>query len=92
MQNKNFYFYNGFDKPEKIASNLKELKKITLSDNYLGDVTCDFLEELKSCIKSDNFEVLEYYNIYYNMDNKKVEEVALSWFEKNQIPKQHYIF
>ena len=88
----NFYFYNGFNKPKKIASNIKELKKITLSDNYLGDVTSDFLEELKSCIKYDDFTELEYYNIYYNMDNKKVTEVALSWFKESQIPKEHYIF
>lgn len=89
---KNFYFYNGFNKPKKVASSVKELKELTLTDNYLGDVTSEFLEELEYCVKYNDFTELEYYGIYYNMNNEKVKEVALSWFGQNNIPKEHYIF
>lgn len=50
-----FYFYNGFNKPELLASNLKELENnLNITDNYLGNVTNETIEEIK--------ELLYYYN------------------------------
>lgn len=50
-----FYFYNGFNEPQLLANNIKELENnLNIENNYLGNVTNDTIEEIK--------DILYYYN------------------------------
>ena len=80
------YFYNGFDKPELIAASLNELKNnCAVSDNYLGDKTEEFREELKEFSKHPEFydginDALGSYNIIVDPTLKELINWTTSWF------------
>lgn len=59
-----FYFYNGFNYPELLANNLKELENnLNIEDNYLGNVTNDTIEEIKELLYHYNsIEEMQKYN------------------------------
>ena len=58
-QLKGIYFYNGFNKPNKLADNLSDFmddlknKDTVLTTNYLGDVSDELLDEL-TYVAKDN--------------------------------------
>lgn len=84
MTNKNIkaYFYNGFNEPELIATDIKGLKNITISDTYAGDVSEEFIETINSCTSMDDLkEELVDYDIYINPDKQDFIEANKAWFE-----------
>lgn len=69
-----FYFYNGFNKPELLASNLKELENnLNVTDNYLGNVTNETIEEIK--------ELLYYYNSIEEMQQYNDNVFNCIWID-----------
>jgi len=76
------YFYNGFKEPELIATDIKGLKNISISDTYAGDVSEEFIETINSCASMDDLkEELAYYDIYINPDKQDLIEANKAWFE-----------
>lgn len=76
------YFYNGFNEPELIASDIEELKNIVIYDNYIGDASKDLLEDINSCSNLDDLkEELAYYDIFINPDKQDLIEANKAWFE-----------
>ena len=69
---KGIYFYNGFNKPSKLADNLNELtddlsnKDTVLTDNYLGDVTGALLDELTELLNDDSMSERDINNALYD--------------------------
>ena len=80
------YFYNGFGKPELIATTWKELKNdFTVSDNYLGDKTEEFREELKEFSKHPEFydginDAIGCYGVIVNPTLKELVDWTTAWF------------
>lgn len=76
------YFYNGFQAPKLIAKNLKELKAVTLSDTYRGDVTEELLEVIEDCGNVDDLrEELAYFDMYVNPTKRDFIEANKSYFD-----------
>lgn len=76
------YFYNGFNEPELIATDIEELKNITISDTYAGDVSKELLETINSCASIEDLtEELAYYDIYINPTKQDFIEANKAWFE-----------
>lgn len=58
LNNVKFYSYNGFNKPQFLATGIKELEKnLIVESNYLGDLTDDTIEEIKEHVKM--FDTIE---------------------------------
>lgn len=69
-----FYFYNGFNYPELLANNLKELENnLNITDNYLGNVTNETIEEIK--------ELLYYYNSIEEMQQYNDNVFNCIWID-----------
>lgn len=57
--NKGVYFYQGFEAPEKVANNIQGLLEILksndfeISENYVGIINDEIVEELEWCMKHD---------------------------------------
>ena len=86
--NKKFkaYFYNGFAEPELVATNLKELKDIAISDTYTGFITEDLLDTVKDCKNiADLAEELPYFDIYINPTKKDFIEANKAWFDNDSL-------
>lgn len=80
------YFYNGFNEPELIATDIKGLKNITISDTYAGDVSDEFLEDINSCSNLDDLkEELAYFDIFINPDKQDFIEANKAWFEPDSL-------
>lgn len=80
------YFYNGFKEPELIATDIEELKNISISDNYVGDVSEEFIETINSCSNLDDLkEELAYYDIYINPTKQDFIEANKAWFEPDSL-------
>lgn len=76
------YFYNGFKEPELIATDIKGLKNITISDTYAGDVSEEFIETINSFTSMDDLkEELGDYDIYINPTKQTFIESNKAWFE-----------
>ena len=76
------YFYNGFNEPELIATDIEELKHVIIHDSYIGDVSKDLLEDIDSCSNLDDLkEELAYYDIYINPTKQTFIEANKAWFE-----------
>jgi len=81
-QNIKAYFYNGFEEPALIATDIEGLKNITISDTYAGDVSEEFLEDINSCTSIEDLkEELAYYDIYINPTKQDFIEANKAWFE-----------
>lgn len=69
---KGIYFYNGFNKPKKLADDLNELiddlqnKDTVLTTNYLGDVSNDLLDELTETLEDDQITNDDINNTLYD--------------------------
>lgn len=75
------YFYNGFKEPELIATDIEELKNISISDTYAGDVSEEFLETINICTSIEDLkEELAYYDIYINPTKQDLIEANKAWF------------
>jgi hypothetical protein len=86
--NKKFkaYFYNGFAEPKLIATSIKELEAISISDTYTGFITEDLLETTEDCKNlSDLAEELPYFDIYINPTKEDFIEANKAWFDKNSL-------
>lgn len=89
------YFYNGFGKPKLLATSITGLlRDVTISDNYLGDLTSEMRSEVKGYKNGkQSFEdlssSLEYYNIYINPTFNSLVEVSKTWFG-NDTPLEHF--
>ena len=76
------YFYNGFNEPELIATDIEELKNTIIYDNYIGDASKDLLEDINSCTSIEDLkEELAYYDIYINPTKQDFIEANKAWFE-----------
>lgn len=76
------YFYNGFNDPELIATDIEELKNTIIYDNYIGDASKDLLEDINSCASIEDLkEELVYYDIYINPTKQTFIEANKAWFE-----------
>ncbi|MBO1087136.1 hypothetical protein [Enterococcus mundtii] len=92
------YFYNGFDKPKLLSNNLEGLKDVEISDNYLGDMTEEFHEEIDNLpsvditdieVMNDINEVLGDFNMIANPSLADLVELSKYWFE-NDVPTHHF--
>src|SRR5699024_5137351 len=69
---KGIYFYNGFNKPSKLADNLNDFmndlsnRDTTLSDNYLGDITGALLDELTELLSDESMSERDINNALYS--------------------------
>lgn len=95
---KGIYFYNGFNKPSKLADNLNDLmtdlsnKDTILSDNYLGDVTGALLDELTELLSDDSMSerdinnALYDYSLFYNPTVKVFQDININRYglKKNE--------
>ena len=80
------YFYNGFNEPELIATDIEGLKNITISDTYAGDVSEEFLEDINSCTSIEDLkEELAYYDVYINPTKQTFIESNKAWFDNNSL-------
>lgn len=80
------YFYNGFTEPKLIATNLKELKDISISDTYTGFITEELLDTIEDCKNlSDLAEELPYFDIYINPTKKDFIKSNKAWFDNNSL-------
>ena len=83
----NVYFWNGFGKPEKMATSITGLlRNVTISDNYTGDVTTDMRQEIryyKSGKQSyeDMIYGLSSFDLYVNPTLETFKEVSRRWFD-----------
>lgn len=93
------YYYGGFEKPELLASNFEEMNNVTVSSNYLGDMTEEFMEELEEFYHHDFEdsedlaelnEMLGYYNMFANPTLEQLVTASLAWFDKNSVPHEHF--
>ena len=87
---KGVYFYNGFNKPKKLADNLNHFmndlsnKDTTLSDNYLGDITGALLDELTELLNDDSMSerdinnALYDYSLFYNPTIKVFQDININ--------------
>ena len=87
---KGVYFYNGFNKPKKLADNLDELindlrnKDTVLTDNYLGDITDDLRDELTELLNDDSMSerdinnALYDYSIFYKPTIKVFQDININ--------------
>lgn len=80
------YFYNGFEAPKVLARSMKELRDVTIFDNYAGDQT-DLLQELISDCRdiSDLTEELPYYDLYVNPTLSAFREANKAWFPADSL-------
>jgi len=88
MTNKSIkaYFYNGFNEPELIATDIEELKHVIIYDNYIGDVSKDLLDDINSCSNLDDLkEELAYFDIFINPDKQDLIEANKAWFEPDNL-------
>lgn len=95
---KGVYFYNGFNKPNKLADNLNELiddlqnKDTVITTNYLGDVSNDLLDELTELLNDDNMSdrdinnTLYGYSLFYNPTVKVFQDMNINRYglDKNE--------
>lgn len=95
---KGIYFYNGFNKPSKLADNLNDLmtdlsnKDTTLTDNYKGDVTGALLDELTELLSDDGMSerdinnALYDYSLFYNPTVKAFQDININRYglKKNE--------
>ena len=91
-QNLKAYFYNGFSKPELLATSIAELLTDTkIEDTFLGDVTEQLREEVEANKNSlqDLKEALQYFDIYVNPTYKELRETSRQWFG-DDIPEHHF--
>jgi len=80
------YFYNGFEEPELIATDIEELKNTIIYDNYIGDVSKNLLEDINSCANIEDLkEELAYYDIYINPTKRDFIEANKAWFEPDRL-------
>lgn len=96
----NIYFYNGFEEPKKLTNHLSDVKDIVIEDNYVGDLTPFFAEDMKENgylvgiegqeAKNDFNEVLSGYNMILNPDVEDLVLMAQSWFDSSSIPYHHF--
>lgn len=85
-QNIKAYFYNGFNEPELIATDIEELKNTIIYDNYIGDASKDLLDDINSCSDLDDLkEELAYYDIFINPDKQDLIEANKAWFEPDSL-------
>ena len=91
MKNLKFkaYFYNGFNEPKLIATSITALTNINITDNYLGDCTCelrDYISEYKRTHDFDGFVCdLTYLGIWINPTKPDLMNVNKSWFSSNSL-------
>lgn len=82
------YFWNGFGRPELIATSITGLLKgVKISDNYTGNATRDMRYEIKQYKAgkqsySDMVDALSYYDIYINPTYETFEKVSKRWFDE----------
>ena len=95
---KGIYFYNGFNRPSKLADNLNDFmndlsnKDTTLSDNYLGDVTGALLDELTELLSDDSMSERDInnslydYSIFYKPTIKVFQDININRYglKKNE--------
>ena len=95
---KGIYFYNGFNKPNKLADNLSDFmndlknKDTVLTTNYLGDVSDELLDELtyvakdNRTIDDDINNALYSYSLFYNPTIKDFQNININRYglEKNE--------
>ena len=68
----NIYFYTGFNKPELVATSLKDLKaklkseELVITDNYTGGANDEIMESLSD--KFFEMSDLEEYNLFTNVE------------------------
>lgn len=85
----NIYFFNGFSKPELVATSIDELlDDVKITDNYLGDVTEDLIDDLRY-VNLDDLEDLNSLLYDYAMVANPTLEVLMDefmsrWFENNR--------
>ena len=98
QQLKGIYFYNGFNKPNKLADNLSDFmndlknKDTVLTTNYLGDVSDELLDELtyvakdNRTIDDDINNALYSYSLFYNPTIKDFQNININRYglEKNE--------
>lgn len=87
---KGIYFYNGFNKPSKLADNLNDFmndlsnKDTTLSDNYLGDITGALLDELTELLSDESMSerdinnALYSYSLFYKPTIKMFQDININ--------------
>src|SRR5699024_5430691 len=102
QQLKGIYFYNGFNKPNKLADNLNDFmddlknKNTVLTTNYLGDVSNDLLDELTETLEDDQItndditNILYDYSLFYNPTIKAFQDININRFnlDKNEYLKE----
>ena len=84
-----FYFYNGFSEP-KLLGTIVDLQDLTISDNYLGDLTDEVQLEIESVLDNDDIdiehqdeavsEILDSYNIYPDPSLEFLEDLNVNHF------------
>ena len=68
----NIYFYTGFNKPELVATSLKDLKaklkseELVITDSYTGGANDEILESISD--KFFEMSDLEEYNLFTNVE------------------------
>ena len=84
------YFYNGFNKPEKLADNLNDFitdlknKETGLTDNYKGDISKDIENELTeiledtSASEQDINDTLYSYSLFYKPTVKVFQDININ--------------
>lgn len=89
-QKPELYFYNGFSEPEKI-----DAEKVTLTDNYLGDMTEEFKVEYEYYTKTEYYsledlqenQVFYSYSVWVNPTRKQLEDFNTS----RMLEKESYL-
>lgn len=84
------YFYNGFGKPELLATNVTQLlTDVKISDNYLGDMTAEvrtIVRDFKNNLDMESFkEELGYYQIFINPSLEELREENRRWFNSGSL-------
>lgn len=84
------YFYNGFTKPQLLATNVTQLlTDVTISNNYLGDCTSDMrcvVKEFKQSLDIETFKSdMMDYQIFINPTLDDLREENSRWFDRNNL-------
>ena len=84
------YFYNGFDKPNMVATSIGELvKNIEIYDNYNGDRTQELIDSLNEVCWDDVEgvnDVLSYYDMMISPSLEQLVDATMKWFPSNHFP------
>ena len=89
------YFYNGFDKPELVATSVTGLlRDVTVSDTYQGDLTKEMRAEVKAYKEGKNSfqefkDYLQDFNIFIDPTYAELREASRQWFG-NDTPEHHF--